>query len=220
MDGFRPTDRRNSDPTYLADGRGSVSGGTLVGLTTKHGVLLAADTRTSRGSVIRSEDAEKITAVHPTAAMGSTDDLGTVQSFIRTIRSEVDRYETRRGEPMDMTALSTFAVGELRSRSSLEATFVLGGVGADGPHVFTLHPDEGALEDAYVTAGSGGQIAYGILDVEATGSLTMADARLLAGRAITTAAERDVETGVGFSVAEITDAGVDIHRYESFDELP
>jgi proteasome beta subunit len=196
-----------------------VAGGTLVGLTTEDGVLLAADTRTSRGAVVRSEGVRKISQVHPTAVMGSADDLGTAQSFARAIRSEADHYETSHDEPMDMTALSSLAVRELRERSMPDTTFLLGGVDADGPHLFTLGPDEAAFEETYAAVGSGQQIAYGILDAEIPQSLTTSEARLIAGRAIQSAAERDVQTGVGVHVAEISDDGVDVHRYESVDDL-
>ncbi|MEF8902915.1 MAG: proteasome subunit beta [Haloarculaceae archaeon] len=196
-----------------------MAGGTLVGLTTEDGVLLAADTRTSRGAVVRSEGVRKISQVHPTAVLGSTDDLGTAQSFVRAIRSEADRYETSHGEPMDMTALSTVAVTNLRERSMPEATFLLGGIDVDGPHLFTLGTDEGALEEPYAAVGSGQQIAYGILATGVPQSLTTSKARLIAARAIQSAAERDVQTGIGVHVAEISDDGVDIHRYESVDDL-
>ncbi len=56
-------------------------------------------------------------------------------------------------------------------------------------------------------------------DAEEPQSLTTSEARLIADRAIQSAAERDVQTGVGVHVAEISDDGVDIHRYESVDDL-
>ena len=204
---------------YRTDGRGPAAGGTLVGLTTDDGVFMAADTKTSRGAVVRSEAVQKLSQVHPTAALGSTDDLGAVQSFVRAIRLEADLYETTYGEPMDMTVLSTVAVTGLRERSMSESTFLLGGVDADGPHLFTLGPDESALEETYAAIGSGREIAYGILDAEVPQSPMTSEARITAGHAIQSAAARDVQTGVGVHVAEISDGGVDIHRYESVDDL-
>jgi proteasome beta subunit len=219
MNHSQSEDQQSVASDYRTDGHGPVAGGTLVGLTTEDGVLLAADTRTSRGAVVRSEGVRKISQVHPTAVMGSTDGLGTAQSFVREIRSEADRYETSHDEPMDMTSLSTVAVTELRKRSMPDTTFLLGGVDADGPHLFTLGPDEGALEETYAAVGSGQQIAYGILDAKIPQSLPISEARLIAGRAIQSAAERDVQTDVGVHVAEISDDGVDIHHYESVDDL-
>lgn len=180
---------------------------------------MAADTRTSNDTAVVSEEVQKITQVHPTAAIGSTDDLGAVQSFLRTVRSEVDLYETCRGEPMDMTALSGFAARELRSLSLPDATFVLGGVDTNGSHIFTLGRDEGTVEDAYAAVGSGRQSAYGVLDAEEVESLTVGEARQVVIRAIKSAAERDMQTGGGLYLAEISGAGVNITEYESLDDL-
>ena len=201
----------------LTDG-GSETAGTLVGLATRDGVLLAADTRTSQGTVVRSERVQKLAQVHPTAAMGSTDHLGVMQSFVRTIRLEADRYETDRGDPMTLPELSTVAAEKLRAESE-SVTFVLGGVDADGSHVFCLRPDGGVLEDEFVAVGSGQEIATGVLEAEATDSLPMAEARRVAGRALASSAERDALTGVGVRIAEITTAGVETADYESVDEL-
>ncbi|RZV10640.1 proteasome beta subunit [Natrinema hispanicum] len=201
----------------LTDG-GSETAGTLVGIATRDGVLLAADTRTSQGTVVRSERVQKLAQVHPTAAMGSTDHLGVMQSFVRTIRLEADRYETDRGDPMTLPELSTVAAEKLREESE-SGTFVLGGVDADGSHVFCLRPDGGVLEDEFVAVGSGQAVATGVLEAEATDSLPMAEARRVAGRALASSAERDALTGVGVRIAEITAAGVETADYESVDEL-
>ena len=176
--------------------------GTLVGLATRYGVLLAADTRTSQDTVVRSEHGQKLAQVHPTAAMGSIDHLGAAQSFVRTIRLEADRYETERGEPMTLPELSAVIAGKLRSGSE-SGTFVLGGV----------------LEDEFVAVGSGQAVATGVLEADVTDSLTMAEARRVAGRALASSAERDGLTGVGVRVTEITTGGAEMVDYESVDEL-
>ncbi|MFD1564135.1 proteasome subunit beta [Haloarchaeobius amylolyticus] len=208
---------RSRDGDLLTDGGSEVTG-TLVGLATRDGVLLAADTRTSQDTVVRSERVRKLAQVHPTAAMGSTDHLGTAQSFVRTVRLEADRYEAERGEPMTLPELSAVAAEKLRSASEA-GTFVLGGVDDDGSHVFCLRPDGGVLEDEAVAIGSGREIATGVLEAGATDSLTMAEARRVAGRALASGAERDTLTGIGVCVAEITAAGVETGDYESVDEL-
>lgn len=193
-------------------------GGTLLGLTTSDGVLVAADTRRSRENVVNSEDVQAIYQVHPTAVLGSTGNPGAVQSFVRTIKAEADRYETSKDEPMGIPTLATVAVRELRERSMPDVTFLLGGVD-DSSHVFTLSREEGVLEDAYAAIGSGRAVVYGALDAEAPQSPSMAEARRIAGRAIESAAERDIRTGGGVQVAEISDDGVEIDRYDSVDDL-
>lgn len=207
------------DSNYRTDGQGTDTGGTLVGITTEEGVIMAADTRVSRDTVVRNESVEKISQIHPTAVVGSPNDIGTVQSFVRVIRSEADQYEYDHGAPMNMSALSTVMVTELRERSLPVPTFLLGGVDAQGSHVFTIGSAEGALEATPVAIGSGKQLATGVLESEEPKSLTMTEARLTAGRAIQSAAERDVTTGIGIHLAEITDDDVIIHRYDSITDL-
>lgn len=207
------------DSNYRTDGQGTDTGGTLVGITTEEGVIMATDTRASRDSVVRSESVEKISQIHPTAVVGSPNDIGAVQSFVRVIKSEADQYEYDRGEPMDMSTLSTVMMTKLRERSRPAPTFLLGGVDDQGSHVFTIGSDEGAIEDTFVAIGSGMQLATGVLESEASKSLTMAEARTTVGRAIQTAAERDVKTGIGLHLAEITNDDVVIHRYDAITDF-
>jgi proteasome beta subunit len=219
MSRFGTIDPRVLDDSPVPDGRGNVSGGTVVGLTTTEGVLLVADGRTRRGNSIRSESVRKIAAIHPTAAIGSTDDLGEVRSIVRSLRSEVDRYGNRRGEPMAIPALATMASEELRSDSGSTPTFVLGGVDEEGSHVFAVDPDAGAIEDSYVAVGSGRELAYGILDSRPKESLTMAAARRIAREVLESAGERDALTGTKAFVAEITEAGVEVEEYDAVEKL-
>jgi|AntDeeMinimDraft_6_1070357.scaffolds.fasta_scaffold09450_2 proteasome beta subunit len=217
MDRTLTTHRRSFAPLRIADG-GTASGGTLLGVATGEGVLMAADTRTSRETTTISEDVQKMSQVHPTAVLGSTGDLGEVQSFVRTIRAESDRYGTENDEPMDIATLSTVTATELREHAASDVTFLLGGVD-DSPHVFTIGRDEGVVEEEYAAVGSGREAAYGVLDAEAPESPSMSEARLIAGRAIESAIERDVQTGVGIHVAEISQKDTEIDRYDSVDEF-
>lgn len=217
MDRPRTIHRRSIDPVRIADG-GTASGGTLLGVATGEGVLMAADTRTSRGTITSSEDVQKMSQIHPTAVLGSTEDLGELQSFVRTIRAEADRYETEHDEPMDSATLSTVTARELREHAVSDITVLLGGVD-DDPHVFTISRDEGVVEETYAAVGSGREAAYGVLDAEVPQSPSLSEARLIAGRALESAIERDVQTGVGIHVAEISQRGVDIDRYDSVDEF-
>ncbi|MEF8877058.1 MAG: proteasome subunit beta [Haloarculaceae archaeon] len=225
MDEHRSNAGRSVEPLRLPDGHGAGgagarAGGTLLGLTTSEGVLVTADTRTTRGQVVRGERARKVAEIHPTAVLGATNDLGAARAFVRAVEAEADRYETSRGEPMDVTALAVVAAGELRTGDPTDGAFLLGGVDDDGPHVFTLDRQDGALETPYAAVGSGRAIAYGVLDAAGPGSLTTTEARRTAGRALRSAAERDGRTGVGVVVAEVTAEGVAISRYDSVEDLP
>lgn len=219
MDARANSGRWPTDATFRTDGGGPARGGTLVGLTTTDGVLLGADSRTSRGTTVAGDRVRKIEQVHPTAVLGSTDHLGAVQSFVRTVRVEANRYEMDRGEPMSLSALGTTASEALQAGPSPTPSVVLGGVDEEGPHLFTVDAEGGLLEDRYVAAGSGRETASGVLEARATGTPTADEARRLAGAALAAATERDALTGIEVHVADVTADGVSIRRHESSDEL-
>ncbi len=207
----RGPDPEGGDPARDARRRANPPpGGTLIGIAASDGAILAADTRTTRGSVVRGDAVEKLVQVHPTGAMGSTDDLGPARAFVRRVRARVKRDELLRGEPMSLAALATFAAEALRQTPPGAAAFVLGGVDDDGSQVYMLGPDEGSMAVPYVAVGSGRATAFGVLEDADTASLSLAGTRRLAERALERAAARDARTGSETIVAEITVDGVDI----------
>ncbi|WP_265109942.1 proteasome subunit beta [Halosolutus halophilus] len=211
--------RTTDEGGYSADG-GEIGGGILVGVRTTDdtdGVVLAADTRTSRDAVVTSDEVRKIAPIRPFAAIGSTTHLGDAEPFVHALRAEVDRYEDRHGRHMTVPALATFAGRELRSRPSLDATFVLGGVDEAGSHVFTVGADEGVVEADYAAEGSGHQVAYGVLDRGYGDSLALGEARDLVVDAIESAGERDPRTGPAVHLVELVDGRLDSDRYDSVD---
>ncbi len=104
------------------------TGTTTIGIATDHGVVIATDMRASLGGrFVSNKNVQKVEQIHPTAALTLVGSVGGAQSFIRTLRAEVNLYEARRGEHMSMKALSTlagnFARGEaLRYRAVIIIT--------------------------------------------------------------------------------------------------
>lgn len=185
------------------------TGTTTVALTTDAGVVLAADRRASLGGrFVSNKNLRKVERVHPTAAVTMAGGVGDLQSFIRTLRSEASLFGTRRGDPMDMSSLSTLAGNLLREGPYRAAQPILGGVDPTGPHVYDLDAGGGVVEADYVAQGSGMQLAYGVLEREYERGLTSDSARRAAARAIESAAERDTASGNGVTLAEVTAEGV------------
>lgn len=209
MDRYRTRCHWSTEGVEAADGGGVQVGGTVLGLTVREGVVLAADTRTSRGTVVGSESVRKIVQVSPTGAIGSTADLGTSRTFIRRLRARVNRYELRRGTPLSIPALVSLAAEALGSDDAPVTTLLLGGIDDEGSHVVTISRDDGATEAAYAAVGSGREFAYSVLDDADMDSPSMDAGRRVAVRAIRSAIERDVATGGEVQLVEITTEGVD-----------
>ena len=210
---------REQRAQQASEGEGMKTGTTTVGLKTGDGVVLATDMRASLGNMVSSKDVQKVEEIHPTGALTIAGSVSAAQSLIRSLRAEVRLYESRRGENMSMTALSTLTSNFLRSGAFFIVQPILGGVDEAGGHVYSIDPLGGTTEEEYAVTGSGSQYALGVLEQEYDDELSVGDAETVAARAINSAVERDLASGNGINVARVTGEGVDISRYKEFDQL-
>ncbi|MFC7059287.1 archaeal proteasome endopeptidase complex subunit beta [Halovenus salina] len=195
------------------------TGTTTIGISTEEGVVIATDMRASLGGrFVSNKNVQKVEQIHPTAALTLVGSVGGAQSFIRTLRSEVNLYEARRGEHMSMQALSTLAGNFARGGPFLAINPILGGVDDEGSHVYSIDPAGGVMKDDYTITGSGLTVAYGTLEDRYEPDMSIEEAQKAAGAGIKAAAERDTGSGNGIYVATVTGDGVDIADYE-LDEL-
>jgi proteasome beta subunit len=195
------------------------TGTTTIGISTEEGVIVATDKRASLGGrFVSNKNVQKVEQIHPTAALTLVGSVGGAQSFIRTLRAEVNLYEARRGQDMSMTALSTLAGNFARGGPFLAINPILGGIDEDGSHVYSIDPAGGVMEDDYTITGSGLTVAYGTLEDRYEADMSLDEAKKAAGAGIKAAAERDTGSGNGIYVAEVTEEGVDISDYD-LDEL-
>ncbi|MFB6184152.1 MAG: archaeal proteasome endopeptidase complex subunit beta [Haloarculaceae archaeon] len=194
------------------------TGTTTIGISTEEGVVVATDMRASLGGrFVSNKRVQKVEQIHPTAALTLVGSVGGAQSFIRSLRAEVNLYEARRGEDMSMQALSTLAGNFARGGPFFAINPILGGIDDEGTHVFSIDPAGGVMEDDYTVTGSGLTVAYGTLEDRYEEGMSMEEARTTAVTSIKAAAERDTGSGNGVYVAEVTEEGVDISDYPDFE---
>ncbi|MGB9953791.1 archaeal proteasome endopeptidase complex subunit beta [Haloarcula marismortui] len=195
------------------------TGTTTIGISTSEGVVIATDMRASLGGrFVSNKNVQKVEQIHPTAALTLVGSVGGAQSFIRTLRAEVNLYEARRGEDISMKALSTLAGNFARGGPFFAINPILGGVDDDGNHVYSIDPAGGVMKDDYTVTGSGLTVAYGTLEDRYEEEMTNEKAKEVAAASINAAAERDTGSGNGIYLADVTADGVDINGYD-FDEL-
>ena len=219
QDPYEPELGSLPDASDRDEGAVNKTGTTTIGITTTEGVVVATDQRASLGGrFVSNKNVQKVEQIHPTAALTLVGSVGGAQSFIRTLRAEVDLYEARRGENMSIEALATLAGNFARGGPFFAINPILGGVDDDGHHVYSIDPAGGVMADDYTVTGSGLTVAYGTLEDRWEEDMTNAEARETAAAAIKAAAERDTGSGNGIYLAEVTDEGVDIQGHE-FDDL-
>ena len=196
------------------------TGTTTIGITTADGVVIATDMRASLGGrFVSNKNVQKVEQVHPTAALTMVGSVGGAQSFISSLRAEVNLYEARRGEDLSIAALATLAGNFARGGPFFAIAPILGGVDEDGHHVYSIDVAGGVMKDDYTVTGSGMQLAYGHLEQAYEEGLSNDEATAIAAQGILSAAERDTGSGNGVFLCEITDEGVDIHGHTDFDEV-
>jgi proteasome beta subunit len=196
------------------------TGTTTVGIATDDAVVIATDMRASLGGrFVSNKDVQKVEQIHPTAALTLVGSVGGAQSFIRSLRAEASLYETRRGKPMDIPALSTLAGNLARGGPFRAIRPILGGVDSDGSHVYSIDPAGGVMADDYTVTGSGMQLAYGVLENDYAPDISTEEAHSLSARAVEAAVERDTGSGNGVFLATITDDGVDIQGHKDFETV-
>ena len=191
------------------------TGTTTIGIATEDGVIVATDKRASLGGwFVSNKNVQKVEQIHPTAVLTLVGSVGGAQSFIRTLRAEVNLYEARRGKEMSMQALATLAGNFARGGPFIAINPVLGGVDDEGTHVYNIDPAGGVMKDDYTVTGSGLTVAYGTLEDRYEEDMSLEEAQQVAGAGIKAAAERDTGSGNGIFVAEVTEEGVEIDDYD------
>ncbi|QRV15477.1 archaeal proteasome endopeptidase complex subunit beta [Haloterrigena salifodinae] len=196
------------------------TGTTTIGISTADGVVIATDMRASLGGrFVSNKNVQKVEQIHPTGALTLVGSVGGAQSFISSLRAEVNLYESRRGEQMSIDALATLAGNFARGGPFFAIHPILGGVDAEGSHVYSIDPAGGVMEDDYTVTGSGMQLAYGHLEQAYEEDMSNEEAVSVAAHGIKSAVERDTGSGNGVFLCEITDEGVDIHGHHDFDEV-
>jgi proteasome beta subunit len=208
-------DASRTGEDYVVD-----TGTTTVGIAVEDGAVVATDKRASLGGrFVASKDVTKVEQVHPTGVLTLVGSVGGAQSFLRTLRAEVNLDEARTGEPMSLHALATYAGSLARGGPFRAINPILAGVDDEGSHVYSIDPAGGVMEDDYTVTGSGMQLAHGALEGGYEADLSLADASSLAARAVTAATERDTGSGNGMTVAVVDSEGVEIEAYDEATEL-
>ena len=198
----------------------NTTGTTTIGISTDDGVVIATDMRASLGGrFVSNKNVQKVEQIHPNAALTLVGSVGGAQSFIRSLRAEVDLYEARRGEDMNIEALATLAGNFARGGPFFAINPILGGVDDDGYHVFSIDPAGGVMGDDYTVTGSGLTVAYGTLEREYSDDLSVEEAKQVAASGVKAAVERDTGSGNGVYLAEVTEEGVDINGHKNFDDV-
>ncbi len=183
-------------------------GTTTVGLVCSDGVVMATEMRATMGNLISHKTTQKLFRIDDGLAMTVAGLVGDAQALARLLRAEAELYKVKRGAPMSVKAAATLLSNLMNQRkfAPYMVQLLVGGVDAEGGHVYSLDAAGGSIPDDFITTGSGSPFTYGVLEDRYEAGLDVDAGADLAIRALTAAMNRDAASGDGIALCTITEA--------------
>jgi proteasome beta subunit len=180
-------------------------GTTTLGMVCKDGVVMVTEHRATMGTLIAHKTTQKLFKIDENLGLTVAGLVGDAQVLARYLSAEVELYKLKRNTSMSVKAASTLMANILSGRRYFPywVALVIGGMDQDGGHVYSLDAAGGAIEDTYVTTGSGSPYVYGVLEDNYKEGLSSTEGVDIALRALSAAMKRDAASGDGVDIAII-----------------
>jgi proteasome beta subunit len=180
-------------------------GTTTLGMVCKDGVVMGTEHRATMGTLIAHKTTQKLFKIDENLGLTVAGLVGDAQVLARYLSAEVELYKLKRNTSMSVKAASTLMANILSGRRYFPywVALVIGGMDQDGGHVYSLDAAGGAIEDTYVTTGSGSPYVYGVLEDNYKEGLSSTEGVDIALRALSAAMKRDAASGDGVDIAII-----------------
>ncbi|RDE15594.1 MAG: proteasome subunit beta [Candidatus Thorarchaeota archaeon] len=187
------------------------TGATVVGIKCSDGAVVATDSLITWGTFVLSEKGIKAFKLTDTIVLASAGLTSDYQMLVKRLQAQIKLYELNEKKPISVRALSKMVANILYSRK-LDPMFVqpvIVGVDKSGPVLYTLDMGGSLIPDDFTAAGSGMQIAYGVLEREYKPGVTVKEAEEIAIHSIKAAIARDVQSGGEIRIMSVTEKGVE-----------
>lgn len=171
------------------------TGTTTIGIVTKEGIVLAADTQASMGNLIANNDTTKIYKINDSIAITIAGSQGDALVLVRHLQNHANLYELEHKKNLSTKACVTVLSNILNSNKMVPffTQFIV--AGSDG-NLFSMDMAGGLnKEEQFAFSGSGSELALSVLDSDYKKTLNIKEAITIAKKAITAAKKRDIYTG-------------------------
>jgi len=191
------------------------TGTTTIGVRCKDGIVLVADKRATAGHMIVDKRAEKIHQLDTHIAITIAGLVSDAQFLTKLARAEIQLKKVRTHTPVTIkeaaNLLANLSYANIRKLTMIPGIvgFLIGGVDADGSHLYNIGVDGSVTEEEdYTSDGSGSVFAYGVLETLYRKDMPIEEGIKLAMKALNAAIQRDSASGNGVDVVTITKDGV------------
>ncbi len=192
------------------------TGTTILGIVCKDGVVMAADRQITAGNIVYGKKEKKVFPVLDYLVMSGTGYAVDIQRVPKILGAELSLKKLRsKSRPSVRQAASLLAQlnysGARNPSMMQQAGFLLAGFNEDGTtELYSVEPIGGVyrVEDYDANFGSGMPYVLGLLERQYKEGMSVKEGVELAIEAIKSSTQRDVGSGHGIDVYEITKSGI------------
>lgn len=210
--------QRNSYLTTKGYGtpKATSTGTTIVGCKFKGGVVIAADTRATAGSIVADKNCEKLHRLAPKiwcAGAGTAADTEMVTQLIASNLELHGLYQNR--QPRVITALTMLKQHLFKYQGHLGAYLIVAGVDPTGAHLLSVQAHGSTDIGKYQSLGSGSLAAMAVLETNFKEDMTKEEAIKLCADAIELGIWNDLGSGSNVDIC-VMEVGKDAELYRNY----
>ncbi|XP_052590250.1 proteasome subunit beta type-11 [Peromyscus californicus insignis] len=202
---------RGCDPqTFLQTyGPRLAHGTTTLAFRFRHGVIAAADTRSSCGSYVACPASRKVIPVHRHLLGTTSGTSADCVTWYRVLQRELRLRALREGQLPSVAGTAKLLSAMLSCYRGLDLCVATALCGWDhsGPALFYVYSDGTCLQGDVFSVGSGSPYAYGVLDRGYRYDMTIQEAYALARCAVAHATHRDAYSGGSVDLFHVRETG-------------
>ena len=196
----------------MEDNKTLKTGTTTLAIVCKDGLVVAADRRTTAGSMVYGKASKKIQTIEENHVVTTAGSVSDIQLTVKIIKAQVKLDEMRRGKKLMTKEIANLIAGlnysALRTTYAI-ASFLLAGRDERGFHVYDITPDGSIIEvQDYAGDGSGVMFTTGVFEANYRKDMGVDEGVKLAVKAMNAALQRDIYSGNGIDVITITSKGI------------
>jgi len=187
------------------------TGTTIMAVEYDGGVVLGADSRTTRGSYVANRVTDKLTPVNDRIYCCRSGSAADTQAIADRVRYDIDLYTLERGErPLVHTAANLFRNMCFSQRESVSAGIIVAGWDEKcGGQVYCIPLGGMLVRQPFSIGGSGSTFIYGLCDATFKKGMTKEECYKFVANAVSIAMFRDGSSGGCIRLAAIDKTGIE-----------
>jgi len=193
------------------------TGTTIIGIVCKDGIIMAGDRQVTGGNIVLQKDFRKVNQINDYLVIAWTGGVSDALMLTKIINAELKLKELRSKkrpsvkEAANLIALVTFR--NIRQPSMIPSIVgtLIGGFNEDGTtELYSIEPAGSVykVKDYDANFGSGMPYVLGLLEKEYKENITVKEGKQLAIDSIKASTQRDIGSGYGIDIWEITKDGI------------